>query len=339
MEVERSIEVTKLPRVVVADVQTEESEERWRNDLKELHVDLVLVNDSSIEALFEAAHGAHIIISKDRPIDEALLERVGPQLHLLIKLSRWPISIDTKACQQREIRLRMVPQIGRITVAEHAMALVLACARAIIPGHIGVVNGSYRGLGLTPSVTTEKSFAFKWLPVKPFEIYGKTLGIIGLGEIGKELAVRARGFGMEILYYELTPLPRSWEKTLEVKFSDFRTLLESSDFVSLHVPHTEETNRMLGKAEFQIMKPAAYLINTARGAVVDEDALVWALKSGEITGVGLDVFANEPLPFDHPLVRLNNVVLSPHIGGGSGTGRAVLAQELRKIIQGSVADL
>jgi len=88
---------------------------------------------------------------------------------------------------------------------------------------------------------------------------------------------------------------------------------------------------MLGKAEFQIMKPSAYLINTARGGVVDEDALVWALKSGEIAGAGLDVFANEPLPFDHPLARLDNVVLSPHIGGGSGTGRAVLAQELRKI--------
>lgn len=96
---------------------------------------------------------------------------------------------------------------------------------------------------------------------------------------------------------------------------------------------------MLGKAEFQIMKPAAYLINTARGGVVDEDALVWALKSGEIAGAGLDVFANEPLPFDHPLLQLDNVVLSPHIGGGSGTGRAVLTQELRRIIQGSVADL
>ena len=127
-------------------------------------------------------------------------------------------------------------------------------------------------------------------------------------------------------------LSKIWQKTSEVKFFEFRTLLESSDFVSLHVPHTKETNRMLGKAEFQIMKPSAYLINTARGGVVDKDALVWALKSGEITGAGLDVFANEPLPFDHPLARLDNVVLSPHIGGGSGTGRAVLAQELRKII-------
>jgi len=220
--------VTKLPRVIAADVQTEESEEQWRNDLKGLHIDLVLINDPSIEALFETARGAYIMISKDRPIDKVLLERAGPQLHLLIKLSRWPISIDTKACQQQDIRLRMVPQIGRITVAEHAVALVLACARVIIPSHIGVANGSYRGLGLIPSVTTERSFAFKWLPVKPFEIYGKTLGIIGLGEIGKKLAVRARSFGMEIVYYKRTPLSLGHgKKPRKSSFSSFALSLRA----------------------------------------------------------------------------------------------------------------
>lgn len=323
-------------RVVIADTVTEEFAHRWRDDLSGLKIDLVMTKDESDEALKEVAVGSQIIITRNRPIDDVLLEAAGKEMKLVVKLSHWPLDIDIQALNRRGITLKLFPQSGCIAVAEQAMALLLACARQLIPSHSGVVDGSYKKLGLSPAVTTERSFAFKWLPVKPFEVYGKTLGIIGLGEIGKEMAVRARSFDMEVLYNKRTHLPQEFEETLDVRFCSLNELLRSSDFVSLHVPHTEETDKLLGKAEFQVMKSTAYLINTARGGEVDEEALVWALKSREIAGAGLDVFREEPLPLDHPLLQLDNVVLSPHIGGGSGTGRAALTEELRTLISNAL---
>jgi len=217
-------------------------------------------------------------------------------------------------------------------VAEHAMALILACARDLVRSHRGVVAGDYQRLGLVPQRTTERKFAFKWLPVTPTEVYGKILGIIGFGEIGKELAARARAFGMEILYWSRSRAPLELEQELGACYCPLKELLERSDFVSLHVPHTEETEKLIDGARLARMKSTAFLINTARGGVVDETALVEALRSGRIAGAGLDVFVQEPLPVSHPLTELENVILTPHIGGGSGMGRADQRNRVRKLI-------
>jgi phosphoglycerate dehydrogenase-like enzyme len=326
------------PRVCVADIVTEEFARRWQEDLRELPIDLRLIRDDAETSAIEAIAGAQILITKTRPVDEALLDMAGKQLKLVAKLSHWPIDVDVQACEKRGVTVKMLHQLGCIAVAEHAMALILACARKLIPGHAGVVDGSYRNLGLTPAVTTERSFAFKWLPVKVFEVYGKTLGIIGFGEIGKELAVRAVSFGMKVLYYDtLTPFSNEFEQMIGARHCEsLKELLELSDFVSLHVPHTKETDKLLGKDEFRAMKPTAHVVNAARGGEIDEEALVWALKNGEIGGAGLDVFVEEPVRYDHPLLKLDNVVLSPHIGGGAGTGRAVLAKELSQLIKETI---
>lgn len=319
--------------VAIGDILSEEFARRWKEDLERLPINLRLIEKDTAKDVERALAGAHVVIVKNRTIDAALLTSIGDQLKLVIKLSHWPIGVDLEACEERGIRVKMLPQLGCIAVAEQAMALILACARRIIPSHQGVVAGAYLQLGLTPTVTTERSFAFKWLPVEPFEVYGKALGIIGFGEIGKELAVRANSFGMAVCYYKRSPLPNEIESMLHARYCKLNELLRISDFVSLHIPHTEETDKLLGKNQLIAMKKTAYVINTARGGEIDEEALVWALESGEIAGAGLDVFVEEPVPFDHPLLRLDNVVLSPHIGGGSGTGRTILATALRTLIK------
>jgi phosphoglycerate dehydrogenase-like enzyme len=150
------------------------------------------------------------------------------------------------------------------------------------------------------------------------EVFVKTLGIVGLGEIGTELAKRAHAFDMKILYYKRRRLSEEAERELGIEYCSLDDLLRESDFVSLHVPHTKETDKLIGQRELALMKPSAFLINTSRGGVVDEDALYEALASKTITGAGLDVFREEPLPASSPLLKLDNVVLTPHIGGGSG---------------------
>jgi phosphoglycerate dehydrogenase-like enzyme len=153
------------------------------------------------------------------------------------------------------------------------------------------------------------------------EVYGRTLGIIGFGEIGTETARRARALGLTILYNKRNPLPSSIEEMENVTYTPKEDLLARSDFVLLATPLTAETENMIGTEELALMKPSAFLVNICRGGVIDEDALVEALNQGQIAGAGLDVFVYEPLPFDHPLTRCDNVILTPHIGGGTGGAR------------------
>jgi phosphoglycerate dehydrogenase-like enzyme len=151
--------------------------------------------------------------------------------------------------------------------------------------------------------------------VRLFELYGRTLGIIGLGTIGKKVARLARAFGMEVQYYDIVRLTEDQADQLGVRFRLMNELLRSSDIVSLHVPLTRLTRRMIGAAELRLMRPSAYLINTCRGPVVDEAALHEALAGGTIAGAGLDVFDQEPPVADNPLFSLDNVVLTPHFAG------------------------
>jgi len=161
------------------------------------------------------------------------------------------------------------------------------------------------------------------------ELKGKTLGIVGLGRIGRAVARKIGGFEMRILYYDIVRY-EDLERELGVEYVDLNTLLRESDIVTLHVPLTKETYHMIGERELKSMKRTAFLINTARGAVVDTDALVRALEERWIAGAGLDVFEEEPLPPDHPLAKLDNVVLTPHVASATIEARTKMAEPAAK---------
>jgi phosphoglycerate dehydrogenase-like enzyme len=179
--------------------------------------------------------------------------------------------------------------------------LMLAVSRRLVWQHASVAAGRWRGNDLAGT--------------KLYELRGKTLGIVGLGAIGKKVARLGGAFGMSVLYYDLQRLSEDAEDALGVRFRLLNEVMRLSDVVSLHVPLTPASRHMIGAAEIGLMKPTAYLINTCRGPVVDEVALVAALSDGAIAGAGLDVFDEEPPPADNPLFKLDNVVLTPHFAG------------------------
>jgi len=297
-----------------------------------MRIDLVLIKDPSADNMLQAAKGASVLITKTRPVDSALVEESGGNLLGIIKLGRWPLWIDDAACKRAGIQVVLLRQFGAVTVAEQAMCLILSLARQVIAGHNGVISGDYRTHDLVPARTAERSFAPKWIPISSREVYRSTLGIVGMGEIGRELAVRARAFSMRVMYFDRTRLPEWCERDLDVEYCEFESLLRQADFISLHVPHTKHTEHMIGKRELAIMKSTAFLINACRGGVVDQSALLWALQNGTIAGAGLDVFEVEPVPFDDPLLQLSNVVLSPHSGGGSRSSRKETAKDVRNAL-------
>ena len=189
--------------------------------------------------------------------------------------------------------------------------------------------------------TREGDWIYAW-GLKMFlgsDVHGKTLGILGMGRIGTAIAKRARGFSMNIIYYD-TQRRRDIEGELGIKYHSFRDLLKKSDFVSIHVLLTDSTYHMIGGKEFSSMKKTAFLINTARGPIVDEGALYHALKDRVIAGVGIDVFEKEPLDKDNPLLKIDNIVITPHIASASidtRTNMAILAAtNLIYVLEGRV---
>ena len=183
------------------------------------------------------------------------------------------------------------PGVAAVSIAEHALMLTLAVARRVVALHNSVVAG-------------------EWPRGQSMQLQGKTLGVIGLGAIGRQFARLAQGVGMRVIAWTMHPDP-----ALGFELVDLDTLLRTSDVVSVHLRLSAETIGFLGRAQFEMMKPGAILVNTARGPIVDESALLDALRTGRIAGAGLDVFDAEPLPPGHPLTKAANVVLTPHCAG------------------------
>jgi glyoxylate reductase len=196
------------------------------------------------------------------------------------------------------------------TTADLAFALLLAVARRVVEGDRFVRDGLWR--------------EWQWGLLHASDVHHKTLGLYGFGRIGQAVARRGRGFAMRILYYARHRVAEAIEREFEAQYVDRETLLRQSDFLSLHIPKTPETVHAIGARELGLMKPSAFLINTARGAVVDEPALAHALKAKTIGGAGLDVFEQEPVV--HPaLIDLSNVVLMPHVGSATDETRLKMA--------------
>ena len=244
-------------------------------------------------------------------IDAEVMD-AAPNLKVISTYSVGFDHIDIDAATKRGIYVTHTPGVLTDAVAEFTVGLLLAITRRIVEADAVVKNG-------------------KWdKPWNPYfltgpELKGKTLGIIGLGRIGRAVAKKVKGFEMKVIYYDVYRNEKA-EKELGVEYVDLETLLKTSDFVSLHVPLLKETYHMIGEKELKLMKPTAYLINTARGAVVDTDALVKAWKEGWIAGAALDVFEQEPLPPDHPLTKLDNVILAPHIASATIEARQRMAE-------------
>lgn len=207
--------------------------------------------------------------------------------------------VDVDAAAARGIPVCNVGTSGAEagTVAEHAMLLMLACARKLIDGHQGIRAGEW------PQLTGTS-----------IELQGKTLGIVGLGHIGREVAKRARAFGMTLLYHDEVAADEEIEQELRLKKMPLNDLLEASDLVTIHVPLMAATRGLIGNEEIARMKPGTILVNTSRGAVVDNEAVARAANEGRIIA-GIDVYEPEPPPVDHPLRSAENVVLSPHVAG------------------------
>jgi phosphoglycerate dehydrogenase-like enzyme len=225
----------------------------------------------------------------------------APNLKLVQLLSAGYDRCDIEAARRAGVPICNNGGANSTAVAEHAILLMLAVCRRLVWQHSNVVAGRWRGNAVQD--------------VQLFELKGRMLGIVGLGTIGKKTARLAQAFGMNVQYYDILRLSEERADDLGVKFALFEEVLRTSDIVSLHVPLSKATRHMMGAAQFKMMKPSAYLINTCRGPVVDEPALIEALRLGTIAGAGLDVFDQEPPPPNNPLFALQNVVLTAHFAG------------------------
>ncbi len=259
--------------------------------------------DPSPEQLAAFLTDAQVALNGHTRMDDALLSRLT-NLRSIVFLGTGASShIDVAAAERRGIRVRTVRHYGDRTVAEHAFALLLSAAR-----HVSRMDRDVR--------------AGRWAPAEGIELEGRTLGLVGLGGIGSEMARIATAFGMRVIAWNRSGIPAG----VPAASADLDTLLSVSDAVSLHLALVPQTIGIIGAARLARMKPGAILVNTARGALVDETALIDALQSGRLGHAALDVFASEPLPASHALAKLENVTLTSHAGWKSKAAARRLLQ-------------
>ncbi len=243
-------------------------------------------------------------------VDAALLE-AAPRLRVVSNVAVGYDNVDVAAATRRGVVVTNTPDVLTETTADLAWALLLAASRRVAEADRFTRGGRWRSWGLELMLGQD--------------VYGRTLGVVGLGRIGRAVARRAVGFGMQVLYTSRRRHEDA-ERDLGVQWRELDELLAEADFVTLHTPLTPETRHLIDRARLRRMKPTAVLVNTCRGAVVDEAALGEALREGWIWAAGLDVFEQEPLPPDSPLLSLENVVLAPHIGSASFATRARMSE-------------
>lgn len=245
-------------------------------------------------SLLPVVRDCDAVVAGSEPWPESLIAAC-PKLRVLSRTGVGFDAIDLSACDKHRVVVATTPGVNHHAVAEHTFALLFGVARGF-PSRDQYVR------------------ACAWKRVSTPRIMGTTLGIVGLGRIGRAVATRAVGIGMKVVAFD--PYPnREFAEQWGIELADLETLLGRSDYVTLHLPMGQETKHIMNDATFAKMKPGSVLINTARGLLVDEPALVRALQSGHLRGAGLDVFEVEPLPGDSPLLKMNNVLLSGHLAG------------------------
>ena len=278
-----------------ADVEVYDSEE------EPAPYDLILEKVRDIDGL--------LCLLTDK-IDARVIE-AGERLKVISNYAVGYDNIDVEAATKRGIYVTNTPGVLTETTADLAWAILMAIARRVVEADKYVRAGRW---------------VHAWGPKMMLgsDVHGKTLGIVGLGRIGSAVARRAKGFNMRVIYYDVVRR-EDLEGELDLEYKPLEELLKEADYITLHVPLTKDTYHLIGERELNMMKPTAYLINTSRGAVIDQRALYRALKERRIAGAALDVFEKEPIDQDDPLLELDNVVLTPHIGSASVETRKKMA--------------
>ena len=278
------------------------------------------------DALASALAGVQILVTENDRVGEALLSQ-SPDLRAVITCRGSPVNIDVEACTARGVAALNTPGRNARGVADLAVGFILACERHIVSASVLLHEGG-------------------WTRDDRRELYGRfsgrdmdevTVGLVGFGAVGRALARRLRGFGTRVLAFD-PYIPQEVFAEHGVVRSDLDVVLAESDFVSLHVHVTPETRHMIGARELGLMKPTAYLINTGRSGAADQEAMQKALQEGRLAGAALDVYDEEPLPVDSPLRALDNVILTPHLGGAT-TGpirvqSEIVREQITAMVQG-----
>ena len=263
------------------------------------------------ELLSKSKECEGVLVLLTERIDREFLDNAA-RLKVVSTYSVGVDHIDVPYATQLGVMVVSTPDVLTEATADFTFALILATARRLAEGDRFVRSGLWN----------------TWSPYLLLgnDVHGSTLGIVGMGRIGKAMACRALGFGMHVIYFDRKGRNAELEKDLRVSYADFDDLLRRSDVVSVHLPLDEKTHHRFGEREFSLMKRSAVFVNAARGGIVDTGALYSALKTGQIFSAGLDVFEEEPIDSNNPLLRLDNVVLAPHLGSASIQARAKMSE-------------
>ena len=290
----------KIPAVALERLRAEHTVDAWEDE-----------SPIARDELLKRVAGADAIVSLlTEKIDAELLDAAGKQLRSVSNVAVGYNNIDVPACGERNVLVTNTPGVLTEATADIAMALILMSTRRLAEGE--------------RVIRAQQPWQWGMFYMLGSSIQGSQLGIVGMGQIGAAVARRARAFGMTIAYTKRSPLDAETAKELNATHMDLDELLTTSDVVSLHCPYSPETHHLMNASTIGKMKKSAYLINTARGPVVDEEALATALQQGKIAGAGLDVFEKEPT-VHQALIGLDNAVLIPHLGSATVETRTAMA--------------
>jgi len=290
----------KIPAVALERLRAEHTVDAWEDE-----------SPIARDELLKRVAGAEAIVSLlTEKIDGELLDAAGKQLRSVSNVAVGYNNIDVPACRERNVLVTNTPGVLTEATADIAMALILMSTRRLAEGE--------------RVIRAQQPWQWGMFYMLGSSIQGSQLGIVGMGQIGAAVARRARAFGMTIAYTKRSPLDAETAKELNATHMDLDELLTTSDVVSLHCPYSPETHHLMNASTIGKMKKSAYLINTARGPVVDEEALATALQQGKISGAGLDVFEKEPT-VHQALIGLDNAVLIPHLGSATVETRTAMA--------------
>jgi phosphoglycerate dehydrogenase-like enzyme len=316
-----------MPRIVALSPLPEEAvKAMFPAQINEEEVVVEVYNGDPGPDLVEAVRGADIIIGDFTfrlPIDKEAAE-AARGCRLIQQPSIGYQHIDLEAARESGIPVANAGAANTVGVAEHTIMFILCLLKKALFFHAKTARGEWG---------QEDAFS-----LGSFELMGKTLGIVGMGNIGREVARRAKGFSCRIVYYDVRALLGELEEELGAERMGLEELLGVSDIVSLHVPLLPETRHLMDREKLALMKPGAYLLNLARGEVVDEAALAEALDDGHLAGAGIDVFADEPVSPDNPLLGSDKVILSPHVSGATNESRVrimmVMIENVKRVLEG-----
>ncbi|MFC4023714.1 2-hydroxyacid dehydrogenase [Oceanobacillus longus] len=310
-----SIYITrKIPKTLLSNYEEHFTFRMWEKEDESVPRDVLLEEAKTVDGL--------LTVLSDQ-VDEALLSQ-AVNLKVVANLAVGYNNIDLSAAKKHNVLVTNTPDVLSETTADLGFALLMATARRIIEANEFIKNGEWKD----------------WAPylLAGADIHHKTIGIVGMGRIGEAIAKRATGFNMNIRYHNRSRKEDA-EKNLGAVYSSFDDLLKESDFIVSVVPLTKETENMFNKDAFQKMKSSAIFINISRGDVVEESALFEALKENKIRGAGLDVFREEPIHSDNPLIGLKNVVCLPHIGSASDDTRTAMIRLCLDNIKGVIGGM